>query len=188
MLQQPGNLLRGWILSNNDDNATLLREEIRAIYYNKQKYTVTFKIQKQSVQHFLPACLQAFLISNDLSGGSSISNRSNRIWSTVWIGAGVRFEMVSRSAEFLGFLNFIRRGFFVRTLLAAQGKFAPDHWIRQFLFQQPSMNPAHFTRWVSSADQGPNLISKPGNAVYINMDTTENSLTDTGFDELVCYM
>ena len=34
-------------------------------------------------------------------------------------------------------------------------------WIkrRQFWSQQPSMNPAHFTGWVSSADQGPNLIS-----------------------------
>jgi len=32
-------------LSNNDDSATLVREEIRAIYYNKQKYPVTFKME-----------------------------------------------------------------------------------------------------------------------------------------------
>ena len=47
-----------------------------------------------------------------------------RIWSSV------RFEMVTRSAAFLGFLTFIRRGFFVRTTRAAQGcrgHFAPDH-------------------------------------------------------------
>jgi len=32
-------------LSNNDDSATLVREEIRVIYYNKQKYPVTFKMK-----------------------------------------------------------------------------------------------------------------------------------------------
>jgi len=44
-----------------------------------------------------------------------------------WIGASVRFEVVNRSAALLGFLNFIHRSFFVRTVRAAQGKFAPDH-------------------------------------------------------------
>ena len=79
----------------------------------------------------------------------------------VWIGAGVRFEMVSRSA-YLGFLNFIRRGFLFEHSVLHQWKFAPDHWIKriQFWFQQPSMTPAHFTGWVSCADQAPNLISK----------------------------
>ena len=136
MLQQPGNQLRGWILSNNDDSATLVREEIRAIYYNKQKYPVTFKMKNtEAVRSTFPTSMLTSVSRkqwpqtcwqrtyNYAGGASSISNRSNRIWSMVWIGAGVRFEMVSRSAEFLVFLNFIRQGFFVRT----QGKFAPDH-------------------------------------------------------------
>ena len=140
MLQQPGNQLRGWILSNNDDRATLGRDEIRANYYNKQKYPVTFKMKNtEAVRSTFPTsmltsvsrkeCLQKCWqrTYNYAGSASSISNRSNRIWSRVWIGAGVRVEMVSRSAELIVFLNFIRRDFFVRTLRAAQGKFAPHH-------------------------------------------------------------
>ena len=133
--QQPGNQLIGWILSNNDDSATLVRDEIRANYYNKQKYPVTFKMKNtEAVRSTFPTsmltsvsrkqCLQKCWqrTYNYAGSASSISYRSSRIWSRVWIGAGVRVEMVSRSAELIVFHNF--------------------------------MNPAHFKGWVSSADQG----------------------------------
>ena len=128
--------------SSEDESCRIMTTSQRWWWRRFEQFIITnrnilfhskWKIQKQSVQHFLPACLQAFLISNDPKSvgiGHTLTQAVRHrsviapivVGLGVWCGAGVRFEMVSRSAEFLVFLNFIRRGFFLRTLL-----FGPDH-------------------------------------------------------------
>ena len=77
-----------------------------------------------------------------------------------WIKCSVRNGY---SAAFLGFLNFIQRGFFVRTVRAAQ-KYTEERLLlitvktaQTMLIPTlpPSMNPAHCIGWVLSAGQGP---------------------------------
>ena len=132
-----------------------------------------WKIQKQSVQHFQPACLQAFLISNDLKRVGKWHTitqavRPRSVIAPIVVGLWSELEQVFGSKWFLdqhtlGFsISYdevscsntpccTNESLLLITELSAYNSFR---------FQQPSMNPAHFTGWVSCADQGPNLISK----------------------------
>ena len=65
-----------------------------------------WKIQKQSVQHFLPACLQAFLVSNDLKRvgkGHTITQavRPRSVIAPIVFGLGSELEQVFGSKWFL---------------------------------------------------------------------------------------
>ena len=100
-----------------------------------------WKIQKQSVQHFLPACLQAFLVSNDLKGHTiTQAMRPRSVIAPIVFGLNWRW--------FLDQLNSFCFS------ISYDEVCSWSLWIkrRQFWSQQPSMNPAHFTGCVSSAD------------------------------------
>ena len=68
------------------------------------------KIQKQSVQHVLPACLHTFLVSNDLKGvskGHTITQavRPRSVIAPIVFGLGSELEQVFGSKWFLDQLN-----------------------------------------------------------------------------------
>ena len=65
--------------------------------------------EKQSGQHFLPACLQAFLVSNDLKrvGKDTITQavRPRSVIAPIVFGLGSELEQVFGSKWFLDQLN-----------------------------------------------------------------------------------
>ena len=171
MLQQPET-------SSEDESCRIMTTAQRWWERRFEQFIITnrniplhlkWKIQKQPVQHFLPACLQAFLVSNDLKRvgkGHTITRavRPRSVIAPIVFGLGTELDQVFGSHWFLDQLNSCYSQFHTARFLCSNTRevCSWSRWIkrRQFWSQQPSMNPAHFTGWVSSADQGPNLTSK----------------------------
>ena len=112
MLHLPGNQLRGWILSTYNDSATLMREGIRAMYYNEQKYPVIFKMKNtEAVRSTFPTSMLTGVSRKQWPltcwQGHTITQavRPRSVIAPIVFGLGSELEQVFGSKWFLDQLN-----------------------------------------------------------------------------------